>query len=175
MATNVCLISRPKLTDSLVTGNTYCHAVLGRQRSVVVRLILMPGLSLFWNIPGFALHLLGSNVVALRLWSCMFVMLLTLGAKALPHTHSAHRAVPSSLWLPIWCRTAPASPGLLITNVDFGNGRSCTQSIYKFCWYFFSMRQPRNDSLMRHAINQLCDAITRDNAKKKKCFTVGHF
>ena len=32
---------------------------------------------------------MGSLVVALHLWIRMFVMLLTLGAKALPHTHSA--------------------------------------------------------------------------------------
>ena len=37
----VCIIFMFKLTDSLVTGHTSCHAVLGRQSSVVVRLVIM--------------------------------------------------------------------------------------------------------------------------------------
>ena len=49
----------------------------------------MPGLSCFGNIPWFfTLYLVGSLGVALRLWSCVCVMLLTLGATALPQTHS---------------------------------------------------------------------------------------
>ena len=43
---------------------------------------------LFEIIYDFSLHLIGSLVVALRLGSCVFVMLLTLEAKALLHTHS---------------------------------------------------------------------------------------
>ena len=38
---------------------------------------------------GFPLHVVGLLGVDLRLWSCVFVMLLTLGAKAAPQTRSA--------------------------------------------------------------------------------------
>ena len=36
----------------------------------------------------FSVHLVGSLGVALRLWRCVLVLLLTLGAKAFPQTHS---------------------------------------------------------------------------------------
>ena len=41
------------------------------------------------NFHVFYLYLVGSLAVALRLLSCVFVMLFPLGAKALPQTHSA--------------------------------------------------------------------------------------
>ena len=78
-----------KLTASGVTSIiTSLPAGLVRQESVVVRLICMPGLSCLGDIPYFYFYFVGSLVFGLRLWSCAFIMLLPLGAKALPQTHS---------------------------------------------------------------------------------------
>ena len=80
--------------QNFVLGCEYIYAVLGWQRSVVVRLVFMPGLSCFGNIPWFFFafdEITWCGSASLKL---VFVMLLTLGAKALPHTHS--------VFMPLW-------------------------------------------------------------------------
>ena len=85
-----CLTYRSKLTVFAVTDPTSfpCSA---RTTEVSGGRTGIQALSeLLWkDFMNFFLHLVGSLEVALRLNSCVLVMLLTLGAKALTQTHSA--------------------------------------------------------------------------------------
>ena len=95
----LCRVSWYKLTSSGVPDITSlpCRASLarlGRQGSMVVRLIFMPGFSQLQDIPLYKFYFVGSLVVDVRLLSSAFVMLVTLGAMALPQTHSARYILP---------------------------------------------------------------------------------
>ena len=83
---------RSKLIDSVVTNNTLLpwsarQTEVSGGPAVIYAWSLVSGLALE-IIHDFSLHLGGLLVVALRLWSCVFGILLTHGATALSLTHS---------------------------------------------------------------------------------------
>ena len=68
-----------------LTSKASWTRVSGGQADIFARSQLFGGYSINIFFPFF----LGSLIVGMRLWSCALVMLLPLGAKALPQTNSA--------------------------------------------------------------------------------------